>query len=288
MFTAAPHPLLVPFDGSFAPRQAKTSPEKDDKTKEWENLLDEEVKSLGNLQQQLYADGRYAVLVIFQALDAAGKDGTIRNVFTGVDPCGLRVTSFKQPSRTELAHDFLWRTTAALPERGTIGIFNRSYYEEVLVARVHPEILAAQRLPVDATADLWGNRYRAIVEHERHLAAQGTIVLKFWLNVSKDEQRQRFLDRIDDPDKHWKFRVGDLDDRDRWPDYMDAYGDALNATSRPWAPWYAIPADSKVYMRWQVASIVNAALRGLKLSFPHSSASDLAVLAEARARLTKD
>jgi hypothetical protein len=150
MFTAAAHPLLVPFDGSFAPRQADTSPEKNDKTKDWKNLLEDEVTALGEQQQRLYADGRHAVLVIFQALDAAGKDGTIRNVFTGVDPCGLRVTSFKQPSRTDLAHDFLWRTTAGLPERGTIGVFNRSYYEEVLVARVHPEILAAQRLPADA------------------------------------------------------------------------------------------------------------------------------------------
>jgi PPK2 family polyphosphate:nucleotide phosphotransferase len=287
MFTAAAHPLLVPFDGSFAPRQADTSPEKNEKTKDWKNLLEDEVKALGEQQQRLYADGRHAVLVIFQALDAAGKDGTIRNVFTGVDPCGLRVTSFKQPSRTDLAHDFLWRTTAGLPERGTIGVFNRSYYEEVLVARVHPEILAAQRLPADAAADVWGDRYRAIVEHERHLAAQGTVVLKFWLNISKNEQRQRLVERIDNPDKHWKFHVGDLDERDRWNDYMEAYRDALNATSRPWAPWYTIPADSKGYMRWQVASIVNAALRGLKLSFPRSSSSELAALAAARERLTK-
>jgi PPK2 family polyphosphate:nucleotide phosphotransferase len=287
MFTAPSHPLLIPFDGSFAPREASTSPETKDKTKDWKNLLEDEVKSLGDQQQRLYADGRHAVLVIFQALDAAGKDGTIRNVFTGVDPCGLRVTSFKQPSRTELAHDFLWRTTAGLPERGTIGVFNRSYYEEVLVARVHPEILAAQRLPAAAVADVWADRYRAIVEHERHLAAQGTVVLKFWLNVSKDEQRQRLVERIDDPDKHWKFRVGDLDERDRWHDYMEAYRDALNATSRPWAPWYAIPADNKAYMRWQVASIVNIALRELQLSFPRSSTSERAALAAARERLTK-
>jgi PPK2 family polyphosphate:nucleotide phosphotransferase len=287
VFTASPHPLLVPFDGSFDSRTAPTVAKNGDKSKEWKKLLEDEVKSLGEHQQRLYADGRHSVLVVFQALDAAGKDGTIRNVFSGVDPCGLRVTSFKQPSRTDLAHDFLWRTTAALPERGSIGIFNRSYYEEVLVVRVHPTLLEAQRIPQAASPALWAERYRAIAEHERHLAAQGTVVLKFWLNVSKEEQRRRFLERIDDPEKHWKFGVGDLDERDRWDDYLDAYKDCLNATSQPWAPWYAIPADDKAHMRWQVANIVNAALNSLNVTFPRSTTAQLAALATAKARLTE-
>jgi PPK2 family polyphosphate:nucleotide phosphotransferase len=285
VLSASPHPLLVPFDGSFDPRKAPTTAKNGDKAKEWKKLLEDEVKSLGEHQQRLYADGRRSGRVVFQALDAAGKDGTIRNVFSGVDPCGLRVTSFKQPSRIDLAHDFLWRTTAALPERGSIGIFNRSYYEEVLVVRVHPTLLEAQRVPQPPSPQLWAERYRAIVEHERHLAAQGTVIIKFWLNISKEEQRQRFLERIDNPEKHWKFNAGDLDERDRWEDYLDAYRDCLNATSRPWAPWYAIPADDKGHMRWQVANIVNTTLTGLNISFPRSTTAELAALAAAKARL---
>ena len=285
MFTAKPHRLLVPESGSFDPRKASTEPDDDNKPKEWKELLETEAKALGDLQYRLFADGRYGVLLIFQALDAAGKDGTIRHVFAGINPCGLHVASFKQPSRTELAHDFLWRTTAALPERGTIAVFNRSYYEEVLVVRVHPEFLAAQRLPERPSPALWAARHRAIVEHERHLALQGTVILKFWLNVSKKEQRKRFLERIDDPARHWKFRVGDIDESERWDDYLDAYHDCLNATSRPWAPWYAIPADNKHYMRWQVANLINAALGELGVDFPRPSAADEAALRQARARL---
>jgi PPK2 family polyphosphate:nucleotide phosphotransferase len=196
----------------------------------------------------------------------------------------LHVTSFKQPSHAELGHDFLWRTTPHLPERGSVAIFNRSYYEEVLVVRVHPELLAAQRLPTPPSATLWDDRLRAIADHERHLAEQGTVILKFWLNVSKGEQRKRLLERIEEPNKNWKFNPGDLDERELWDAYLDAYQDALRATSRPWAPWYAVPADNKHYLRWQVAKLVNDALGQLDVGFPPSKATP-AALEKARARL---
>jgi PPK2 family polyphosphate:nucleotide phosphotransferase len=236
MSTLPPHPLLVPFDGSFRIDAAGTEPpSKAGKSAHWKEQLELESEQLGAWQQKLYADGRFAVLLILQAMDAAGKDSTIRHVFARVNPTGLRVVSFKQPSRLELAHDFLWRTTRELPQRGEIGVFNRSYYEEVLVVRVHPELLAAQRLPELPSAELWAQRYHSIVEHERHLAGQGTVILKFWLNISKDEQRKRLLERIDEPHKRWKFRAGDLDERARWDDYRAAYGECLSATSRPCA-----------------------------------------------------
>ena len=211
MFAAKRHPLLVPHDGSFDIRKARTSPgkPKDD----WKELLGDEVKALGESQYRLYADGRHAVLLVFQALDAAGKDSTIRHVFAGVNPCGLHVASFKEPSKRELAHDFLWRTTQHLPERGSVVIFNRSYYEEVLVVRVHPELLAAQKLPEKPSKTFWADRLRAIADYERHLAEQGTVILKFWLNMSKAEQRKQLLERIEDPEKHWKFNARDLDER---------------------------------------------------------------------------
>lgn len=283
MFAAKPHSLLVPFDGAFDVRKTPTSPAKS--KDDWKQLLEDEAKALGSAQDRLYADGRYAVLVVLQALDAAGKDGTIRRVFAGVDPAGLRVAAFKQPSRRELAHDFLWRTTPDLPERGSIAVFNRSYYEEVLVVRVHPELLEAQHLPDAASATLWADRLRAIADHERHLAEQGTVVLKFWLNVSKAEQRKRLLERIDEPDKNWKFNAGDLDERERWDDYLTAYEHALRATSRPWAPWYAVPADDKHYLRWQVAKLVNDALGQLDLDFPRPDKEMRAALKEAKQRL---
>jgi PPK2 family polyphosphate:nucleotide phosphotransferase len=283
MFAAKPNSLLVPFDGTFDARKAPTSPgkSKDD----WKKLLEAEVEKLGEAQDRLYADGRYAVLVVFQATDAAGKDGTIRHVFAGVDPVGVHVASFKQPSRRELAHDFLWRTTPHLPERGHIAIFNRSYYEEVLVVRVHPELLAAQHLPDPSSATLWADRLRAIADHERHLADQGTVILKFWLNVSKAEQRKRLLERIDEPNKNWKFNPGDLDERELWDEYLDAYQHALRATSRPWAPWYAVPADDKDYLRWQVAKLINKALGQLDIDFPRSDKEALAALRKAKERL---
>lgn len=285
MFTAIPHPLLVPYDGSFDARRAPTVPAHDNGSEHWKAALEVEAKALGDAQYRLYADGRYALLLVFQALDAAGKDSTIRHVFTGVNPCGLDVVPFKQPSRTESAHDFLWRTAAQLPERGNVAVFNRSHYEEVIVVRVHPQYLAAQRQPAHPPPEFWTDRLRAIVDHERHLAEQGTLVLKFWLNVSKEEQRKRLLERIDDPAKNWKFNPGDLDERDRWDDYLAAYHACLNATSRPWAPWYAIPADDKHYARWQVARIINEALAPLGLDFPRPDAAAEAVLAQCKARL---
>jgi PPK2 family polyphosphate:nucleotide phosphotransferase len=285
MFTAKPHPLFVPHDGSFNARAAPTKPQEDRKPEHWKKLLESEAQALGDAQYRLYADGRFALLLIFQALDAAGKDSTIRHVFTGVNPCGLRVTPFKQPSRTEVAHDFLWRSAAHLPERGNVAVFNRSYYEEVLVVRVHPAFLAPQQVADRPGPDLWARRHRAILDHERHLAEEGTVVLKFWLNVSKDEQRKRLLDRIENPAKHWKFNPGDLDERDRWDDYIAAYHDCLNATSRPWAPWYSIPADDKPYARWQVAKIVTESLEQLGVEFPRPKEAVVATLKQAKARL---
>jgi PPK2 family polyphosphate:nucleotide phosphotransferase len=285
MFAAKPHQLLVPFDGTFDVRKAPVSPAKDKDKDHWQERLQDEVRALGDAQYRLYADARYAVLLVFQALDAAGKDGTIRHVFSGINPCGLHVASFKQPTRLDLSHDFLWRTTPHLPERGAITIFNRSYYEEVLVVRVHPELLEAQRLPDPPSAKLWADRLRAIADHERYLAEQGTIILKFWLNVSKAEQRKRFLERIDEPKKNWKFNLGDLDERDRWDDYLIAYEECLRATSRPWAPWYAVPADDKHYLRWQVARLINSALEDLGLDFPRPDKEGRAALTKAKARL---
>jgi PPK2 family polyphosphate:nucleotide phosphotransferase len=287
MFAAQPNPLLVPFDGSFRIEAARTGPpSKTAKAKLWKEQLEQERKTLGDWQHKLYADGRFAVLLILQAMDAAGKDSTIRHVFARVNPTGLRVASFKQPSRLELAHDFLWRTTLRLPQRGEIAIFNRSYYEEVLVVRVHPELLAPQRVPEPPSAELWAHRYHSIIEHERHLAREGTVILKFWLNISQDEQRERLLERIDEPEKRWKFRAGDLEERARWDDYQTAYGECLCATSRPWAPWYAIPADNRHYARLQIATLVNAAIAELGVAFPQPTADELERLPELRGKLT--
>ena len=228
------------------------------------------------------------MLIILQALDAGGKDGTIRHVFANINPCGLHVASFKAPSAVEVTHDFLWRTVPNLPARGHVAVFNRSYYEEVLVVRVHPKFLDAQRLDDKPSKAFWEERFRAIVEHERHLASEGTIVLKFWLNISKNEQRKRLLERIDDPSKHWKFNAGDLDERALWDDYLDAYQDCLEATSKPWAPWYAIPADDKPFARWQVAKLINDTFERLDLEFPKATAADLAGIKKARERLLSE
>jgi len=285
MYEAEAHPHLVPFNESFRIAAAPTAPTDDSGGKVWKERLEKATKDLDDWQNRLYADGRYAVLFIFQAIDAAGKDGTIRHVFDSVNPCGLRVASFKQPSRLELAHDFLWRTALELPRRGEIGVFNRSYYEEVLVVRVHPELLAAQGLDPSPGPELWLNRMRSIVEYERHLANQGTVVVKFFLNLSKNEQRKRLLDRLDERDKLWKFNVGDLAERDRWADYQDAYERCLNATSKPWAPWYAIPADDKHYMRWQVASLVDLTFERLGVNYPKPRGELLRQLETARKKL---
>jgi PPK2 family polyphosphate:nucleotide phosphotransferase len=283
MFAAKRHSLLVPYDGSFDARKAPTEPEK--AKDDWKELLAAEVKALGEAQHRLFADGRFAVLLVFQALDAAGKDGTIRHVFAGVNPSGLHVASFKQPNSRELAHDFLWRTTAQLPERGSIAIFKRSYYEEVLVVRVHPEFLPAQHLPESPSQSFWDDRLRAIADHERHLAEQGTVILKFWLSVSKEEQRERLLERIDESAKNWKFNPGDLDERALWDDYLDAYDAALNATSKPWAPWYSVPADNKHYARLQVAKIINETFDRLDVDFRPVDKKTQALLKKAKARL---
>jgi PPK2 family polyphosphate:nucleotide phosphotransferase len=270
VFEATSHPYLVPFDGSFRVAEAPTTPPGDAPGKKTlKKRLEDSVDQLDDLQRQLYATDRHALLLVFQAMDAAGKDGTIRAVMSGVDPAGCQVFSFKQPSKEELDHDFLWRTAQCLPERGRIGIFNRSYYEEVLVVRVHPAHLEGQRLPDRAPLErLWEERYASIRDHEAHLARNGTVVLKFWLNVSKEEQRRRFLSRLDEPEKHWKFSSGDVRERGHWDAYMAAYEDALRATSRPWAPWYAVPADDKPFMRWTVAQIVVDTLERLGLAYP--------------------
>ena len=263
-------PYLVPFDGGFSAAAAPTAPPPGAPDKaECKRRLKVLRKRLAELQQVLYAHDRFSVLLIFLALDAAGKDGTIRAILKGVNPAGCQVFSFKQPSKEELDHDFLWRTARRLPERGRIGVFNRSYYEEVLVVRVHPAFLEAQRLPPGPVgAAFWQERFEAIREHEHHLARAGTVVLKFWLNVSADEQRRRFLARLDEPEKNWKFSVGDVREREHRAAYLEAFQEALNATSRPWAPWYAIPADFKPYMRLAVAEQVVARLEALPLAYP--------------------
>ena len=258
----------VPFDGSFRIAEASTAPSKKVDKDRVKDERREHTGEIYDLQRKLYADNQHAVLFVFQAMDAGGKDGTIRNVFTGVNPAGFQVSSFKAPSDEELDHDFLWRVARRLPERGRIGVFNRSHYEEVLVVRVHPEFLGAQRLPGLNLETLWSERYESIRNFEKHLADNGTIIVKFFLNVSLEEQKSRLLERIDNPSRNWKFNPGDVKERDRWPDYMRAFEDALNETSRPWAPWYAIPADSKPYMRLEVARIVRETLQGLGLEFP--------------------
>jgi PPK2 family polyphosphate:nucleotide phosphotransferase len=236
------------------------------------DLLTEDVAALAEAQDLLYASNNYAVLLIFQAMDAAGKDSTIKHVMSGVNPQGCQVYSFKHPSAEELQHDFLWRCNRALPERGRIGIFNRSYYEEVLIARVHPEILSAQRIPgVKPGEKTWQRRYEDINHFEKHLVQNGTVILKFFLNVSKDEQRRRFLERIQDPKKNWKFSDSDLKERALWDDYMQAYEDALAATSTEWAPWYVIPADHKWVSRATVAKIITTTIGGLDLKYPEVS-----------------
>jgi PPK2 family polyphosphate:nucleotide phosphotransferase len=241
--------------------------------KHYQSLLEDHVAQLSALQQVLYSSGTYAILLIFQAMDAAGKDGAIRHVMSGVNPQGCQVFSYKHPSPTELAHDFLWRTTRDLPERGRIGIFNRSYYEEVLIVRVHRAILQGENLP-DALVDetmIWRDRYRSIVDLERHLWCNGTRVVKFFLHLSAEEQRKRFLQRIDEPEKNWKFSLADIEERKFWKDYMKAYGACLGATSTREAPWYVVPADDKKNTRLIVSQIVLDTLEELHLRYPETS-----------------
>ena len=259
--------FLVPFDGSFRIADAPTGPQH--RPRRDKSRLKVAVQQMDELQKALYADDRHALLLIFQGMDAAGKDSTIRAVMQGINPAGCQVFSFKKPSQTELDHDFLWRLARALPERGRIGIFNRSHYEEVLVVRVHPEILESQRLPNDVDLDtLWQQRFQSIRGFEEHLARNGTVVVKFWLNVSRREQKKRFLSRLESPEKHWKFKPADIAERRHWDTYMNAYEAALNETSRPWAPWYAIPADSKPFMRACVAEIIVRTLQEIDPQYP--------------------
>ncbi len=249
-------------------------------------VLDEGRTALAREQERLYADDHRAVLAIFQAMDAAGKDSAIKHVMSGINPQGCQVFSFKQPSSEELDHDFLWRCVKCLPERGRIGIFNRSYYEEVLVARVHPEILERQNLPPGKRGkEFWRQRYESINDLERHLTRNGTLVVKFFLHVSKEEQRQRFLDRLKQDDKTWKFALGDVAERAHWDAYMEAYEAMLSATSTEWAPWYVVPADQKWATRAIVADVLATAMHGLKLEFPESPESERTALAEARRHL---
>jgi PPK2 family polyphosphate:nucleotide phosphotransferase len=286
-----PSPYLVPFDGSFRIERAATSPPEDaPKKKKNEEALDEIVPRLQVLQRKLYAQDRVSLLLVFQAMDAAGKDGTIRGVMSGVNPAGVQVYSFKAPSAEELDHDFLWRCWKNLPERGRIGIFNRSHYEEVLVVRVNPKFLEGQRLPwrPDTLDDLWEQRYESIRDAERHWARNGTVIVKFFLNVSRDEQKERFLERIDDPDDNWKFSADDLGVRRQWAQYMEAYEHAMSETSRPWAPWYAIPADSKSFMRRTVAEIVAATLERIAPEFPPVSEDEKSEMARLRAQLENE
>ena len=289
MFEVPAHRYTVPFDGKFKVADAPTRAKKNPGRKTNKKKLEEANERLEDLQRVLYADDRHSLLLIFQAMDAAGKDSTIRAVFSGVNPAGFQVSSFKQPSANELDHDFLWRTAQRLPQRGRIGIFNRSYYEEALVVRVHPEILDFQRLPHRPKGQkIWRDRLRSMLDHEAHLARNGTVVLKFWLNVSREEQKNRFLSRLDEPHKNWKFSKSDVKERGYWDDYMKAYEAALNATSKPWAPWFAIPADDKPYMRRTVAEIVCSTLSAMDLRYPEVDEALKSQFDDIRARLVAE
>lgn len=257
--------------------------------KQYQELLGEHVEQLSSLQRLLYASDRYAMLLIFQAMDAAGKDGAIRHVMSGINPQGCQVFSFKHPNATELDHDFLWRTTQCLPERGRIGIFNRSYYEEVLIVRVHPEILHSQNIP-DELLDgetVWEERFRSIVDLENHLNRNGTRIVKFFLHLSEEEQRKRFLQRIDEPEKNWKFNMADIEERKFWKQYMQAYEECLSATSTDNAPWYVVPADDKLNARLIISSIILDTLKKLGMTYPKVDEARRQELLSIRKLLTK-
>jgi PPK2 family polyphosphate:nucleotide phosphotransferase len=249
-------------------------------------LLDTGIQRLSDLQERLYANDRWSVLLVFQAMDAAGKDSAIKHVMSGVNPQGCQVHSFKQPSAEELDHDFLWRCAVRLPERGRIGIFNRSYYEDVLVVRVHPELLARQRVPEELKGkDVWKERFRSIRSFERHLADNGVLILKFFLYVSKEEQRKRFLERLEDPAKNWKFSMSDVAERKLWDRYMDAYEDMIRATSRDETPWHVIPADNKWFARLIIAGTIVEAMEKLDLKYPKVDGADHSEMEKVRKAL---
>ena len=285
MFTSQATLHRVAYDGSFRIAKSSNKPPKG-KAIGSKRRLKAAVRQLDELQQRLAASDRHSLLLVFQAMDAAGKDSTIRAVMQGINPAGCQVYNFKKPTSNELEHDFLWRTSLRMPERGRIGIFNRSHYEEVLIVRVHPEILRNQKLPADSISDsIWTERLESICDQEKHLARNGTVILKFWLNVSHAEQKRRFLRRLDKPEKNWKFAPDDVAERAHWDTYMQAYEEALNATSKPWAPWYAIPADDKPYMRAIVAETITAGLSGLGLESPAPSDKNRQAFPAARASL---
>jgi PPK2 family polyphosphate:nucleotide phosphotransferase len=280
---------LKDFNSGWAQTEEMEELGKDEIKERAQQTLQQNLADLAEAQELLYADDRYAVLIVLQAMDAAGKDGTIKHVMSGVNPQGCQVFSFKKPSAEDLDHTFLWRYMKCLPERGRIGIFNRSYYEDVLVVKVHPELLEAQRLPGKKSGKrFWRRRYQDINAFERHLVRNGTLILKFFLNVSKDEQKRRFLERLDRPEKHWKFSEADLKERGYWGRYMRAYSDCLSATSTKWAPWHVIPADKKWVTRAAVADVVTTAIRSLDLKYPEVSKEQQERLAEARRQLSEE
>jgi PPK2 family polyphosphate:nucleotide phosphotransferase len=255
---------------------------------EAEEQLQKDVARMEELQAKLYAQDQWALLLIFQALDAAGKDGTIKHVMSGVNPEGCQVSSFKKPSDTELQHDYLWRTSCQLPERGHIGIFNRSYYEEVLVVRVHPQVLEGEKLPPSLiTKNIWKERFEDIHDFERHMARNGTVIRKFFLHLSRKEQKQRFLARLDEPEKHWKFSEADVQERDYWDDYQDAFEDMIHHTASKHAPWYVVPADHKWFTHLVVAAAIVETLEELDLAYPKVDAAKLKEIKAARRILEK-
>ena len=283
-------PFVVTGARTFRLRDRDTRPPGSAPAKaEAKALLQKSIEELSELQEKLYAQDRWGVLLIFQAMDAAGKDGAIKHVMSGIDPHGVQVSSFKVPSAEEIDHDFLWRTTKALPERGRIGIFNRSYYEETLVVRVHPEFLRKQKLPDElVTKHIWKERYEDINGFERHLSRNGFLIRKFFLHVSRDEQRRRFLERLEHPEKNWKFSMADVKERERWDDYMAAYEDTIRHTATSHAPWVVVPADDKKFARLVVASTVIDALKSLKANFPTVDSEQQNALDEARRALERE
>jgi PPK2 family polyphosphate:nucleotide phosphotransferase len=277
----------------FSLKDYDTSFSGDYKKEETDALLADMIKQASALQEALYADNRYALLIIFQAMDAAGKDGAIAHTLSGLNPEGCEVFSFKEPSHEELLHDFLWRSVKALPEFGRIGVHNRSHYENVLITKVHPDLLLKEKLPgiksaKDADKKFWKHRYESIRSFEKHLTENGTLIIKFFLNVSRDEQKKRFLDRIDDSNKNWKFSMSDISEREFWDDYMKAYEKAIQETATEECPWYVLPADKKWFTRIAISTILLDALKGLKLNYPVLPKEEKAKLEEAKVRLLKE
>ncbi|MGA3289314.1 MAG: polyphosphate kinase 2 family protein [Candidatus Bathyarchaeia archaeon] len=283
---------LKDFDSGWIPKWAKKKEDEEGKKAVKEQalaILEENRQKLINMQELFWASNTYSMLIILQGMDAAGKDSTIRHVMSGVNPQGCQVTAFKTPSEEELNHDFLWRHVKALPERGRIGIFNRSYYEDVLIVKVRPEVLEKTKLPPEVEGkQFWNQRYEDINMFERHLVRNGTIVLKFFLNVSENRQKQRLLKRLEDPDKNWKFSLTDLSERSKWADYMEAYEDMVNETSTEWAPWYIIPADKKWVTHISISDIIVSQIQKLNLKYPVLSKEQNEALEKAKAELEKE